>query len=200
MFTGPGGWGGFAKSRDLFAYGSMAVELEAPRAGKNVDEALAQSTQRLSRIGIGLRSISSLQSQLSAGNNIACLNLHANSITRLECLDALACLKELNISSNCLVSLQGLPQLQNLQILNLASNQLKSLNGMCSLPNLSKLVLAHNYLTDLEGIEALQVSHCLQYIYIIYVSHGSMCLVFSTNFCGIFTVLIFIYDDLVLHG
>lgn len=67
------------------------------------------------------------------GRQLCVLNLHNNSIPRIEGLDALCYLKHLDLSSNRIDKIEGLGGLHSLRTLNLSCNRLRVVEGLQSL-------------------------------------------------------------------
>ncbi|XP_064610906.1 leucine-rich repeat and coiled-coil domain-containing protein 1-like [Liolophura sinensis] len=89
------------------------------------------------------------------GRQLCVLNLHNNSIPRIEGLDALCNLKHLDLSSNRIEKIEGLGGLHSLRTLNLSCNRLKVVEGLQNLRCLVKLNLSYNQIEDVSGFASL---------------------------------------------
>jgi len=111
--------------------------------------------ETLSRIAAGIVSLGQL-TELRAWIGITNINLHGNSITRIEAVNNLPSLTSLNLSSNFILQIENLQELTALKSLNLASNRLQSVDGIGHLPTLSSLNVSHNSITSLAGLSQLR--------------------------------------------
>ncbi|XP_030071942.1 leucine-rich repeat and coiled-coil domain-containing protein 1 [Microcaecilia unicolor] len=89
--------------------------------------------------------------QVSLSCYLHTLNLHFNSISKIEGLGHLQNLRHLDLSSNRIKRIEGLTTLTNLHNLNLSCNLLTKVEGLQKLVNLTKLNLSYNRIYDLSG-------------------------------------------------
>lgn len=98
------------------------------------------------------------------------LNLHCNSITKIEGLGSLCYLKHLDLSSNQITRIEGLDGLTSLRTLNLSCNKIKVVEGMEMLKNLCKFDASYNFIDNIAGLKDLHGSaHCISHVYL----HGN---------------------------
>ncbi|XP_014820992.1 PREDICTED: leucine-rich repeat and coiled-coil domain-containing protein 1 isoform X1 [Calidris pugnax] len=93
--------------------------------------------------------------ELSLSSDLHTLNLHGNSITRIEGLCHLRNLQHLDLSSNQIRRIEGLGSLANLRTLSLACNLITKVEGLEKLFNLTMLNLSYNRIHDLSGFQCL---------------------------------------------
>ncbi|XP_071511162.1 leucine-rich repeat and coiled-coil domain-containing protein 1-like [Diadema antillarum] len=107
--------------------------------------------QELCLIDAGIQSMLNLP----LVGRIQTLNLHCNSISKLENLQHLPHLRHLDLSSNRLVRIEGLERLGSLRTLNVACNRLVALSGLGSLKSLKRLNASYNQIQDVTGLRDL---------------------------------------------
>lgn len=110
-----------------------------------------ETETNLSKIDCGIKSLSSLQ----LPSSLISLNLHSNSIPRIERLSHLQRLTHLDLSSNQIGKITGLQTLVSLRSLNLACNQLVSVENLGGLRHLTNLNLAYNKIRSIHGLADL---------------------------------------------
>jgi hypothetical protein len=88
--------------------------------------------------------------------NVLCLNLHGNSLRKIENISACANLKVLILSFNEIHKIEGLSSLHNLERLELGFNLIKRVEGLRGLNALSVLELNNNLLYRLEDVPMLR--------------------------------------------
>ena len=89
-------------------------------------------------------------------NDVAKLNLSANSIHKIDGLDDFIKLKYLDLSHNIIKKIEGLENLVNLTYLNLSHNQITKIEGLEKLNNLKYLGLFSNKIEKIENIMHLR--------------------------------------------
>ncbi|KAG2382801.1 hypothetical protein C9374_004768 [Naegleria lovaniensis] len=93
------------------------------------------------------------------------LNLHQNSIPKMDGLSDFVNIQELNLSSNNIEKIEGLNCLEQLRVLNLSANRITKVEGLGDLKKLRKLVLSFNKISSLEGLHFLHgPQYNLQYL------------------------------------
>ncbi|KFO75475.1 Leucine-rich repeat and coiled-coil domain-containing protein 1, partial [Cuculus canorus] len=93
------------------------------------------------------------------------LNMHCNSISRIEGLGHLRNLQHLDLSSNQIHRIEGLSSLVNLRTLSLSCNLITRVEGLEKLFNLTMLNLSYNRIHDLSGFLCLHgTSHNISHI------------------------------------
>lgn len=102
----------------------------------------------LSLIDCGIKSLGSL----NLPTRLASLNLHSNSLTRIEHLSHLHSLTHLDLSSNQIEKISGLDTLISLHSLNLACNRLVSVDSLSGLRRLVHLNLSYNMIRSIHGL------------------------------------------------
>lgn len=102
-------------------------------------------------VNAGVRSFS----DLSLHRNLTTINLHCNSISRIENLELLRSLQHLDLSSNQIRRLEGLDSLSSLRTLNLSCNSLQAVEGLRSLRSLRKLDVSFNQISSINGIREM---------------------------------------------
>jgi hypothetical protein len=98
------------------------------------------------------------QSRATAVGRVACLNLHNNSIRKIEALSGLTNLRVLILSFNGLSKLEGLEGLTQLEKLDVSYNFVKRIDGLKGLHALRTLDLASNQIYKLDDIGTLKRS------------------------------------------
>lgn len=83
---------------------------------------------------------------------ITSLNLHCNSIPRIEGLTNAWHLRHLDLSSNCISHIEGLTSLTLLRTLNLSCNLITKVEGLNGLVSLTRLNLSYNQINNLTGL------------------------------------------------
>jgi hypothetical protein len=113
----------------------------------------------VSHVAEGLHSIAEVpEAQQERASAIAALNLHGNTIARMDGLQCLPALTALNLSSNSITSIECLAGLVHLTSLNLASNAIRQLRGLAGLRKLVALNVSYNSITCIAGISELHGS------------------------------------------
>uniref|UniRef100_A0A8C3KJ70 Leucine-rich repeat and coiled-coil domain-containing protein 1 n=1 Tax=Calidris pygmaea TaxID=425635 RepID=A0A8C3KJ70_9CHAR len=103
--------------------------------------------------------------EFSLSSDLHTLNLHGNSITRIEGLCHLRNLQHLDLSSNQIRRIEGLGSLANLRTLSLSCNLITKVEGLEKLFNLTMLNLSYNRIHDLSGFQCLHgTSHKISHI------------------------------------
>ncbi|XP_065827722.1 leucine-rich repeat and coiled-coil domain-containing protein 1-like isoform X2 [Oscarella lobularis] len=103
-------------------------------------------------------------------SRLVTVNLHCNSIVRMENLDALRLLTHLDLSSNKIKHMTGMDNLASLRTLNLACNRIGIVEGLKELKRLKRLDLSFNRLTSVSGLgEQAGSQYSLQSIFL----HGN---------------------------
>ncbi|XP_069710403.1 leucine-rich repeat and coiled-coil domain-containing protein 1 [Phaenicophaeus curvirostris] len=115
----------------------------------------------LSLMDKGLKSLL----EVSLSSDLHTLNLHCNSISRIEGLGHLRNLQHLDLSSNQIRRIEGLSFLANLRTLSLSCNLITRVEGLEKLFNLTTLNLSYNRIHDLSGFLCLHgTSHNISHI------------------------------------
>lgn len=98
------------------------------------------------------------QSRATAVGGVTCLNLHNNSIRKIEALSGLTNLRVLILSFNGLSKLEGLEGLTQLEKLDVSYNFVKRIDGLKGLQALRTLDLTSNQIFKLDDIGMLKRS------------------------------------------
>lgn len=91
-------------------------------------------------------------------HTITHLNLHGNSIGKIENLDSLVHLKTLILSFNEIQRIEGLEHQHQLEVLELGYNRIDAVTGLDSLKKLKSLELNNNLLNRWDDIRTIQKS------------------------------------------
>ncbi|NXY45159.1 LRCC1 protein, partial [Ceuthmochares aereus] len=103
--------------------------------------------------------------EVSLSSDLHTLNVHCNSISRIEGLGHLRNLQHLDLSSNQIRRIEGLSSLANLRTLSLSCNLITRVEGLEKLFNLTMLNLSYNRIHDLSGFLCLHgTSHNISHI------------------------------------
>lgn len=96
------------------------------------------------------------QCNVAAPGAATCLNLHNNSIRKIEALTAFANLRVLVLSFNSIQKLEGLEGLTQLEKLDVSYNYVKRIDGLKGLHALRTLDLASNQIYKMDDISTLK--------------------------------------------
>ena len=105
----------------------------------------------LSMIDCGIKSIKDLNLKY----NLKSINLHSNSINKIENLTYLQILVHLDLSSNKITKISGLQALTSLRTLNLSCNQIGTVENLDGLKKLEFLNLSYNKIQLITGLSDL---------------------------------------------
>ena len=95
-------------------------------------------------------------SAAAALSGLQYLNLHGNSIRRIEHLDSCRSLRVLLLSFNEISKIEGLDHLQHLNRLDLGFNSIKRIEGLAGCGALRSLTLCNNLVSRLEDLNVLK--------------------------------------------
>ncbi|CAH8583581.1 unnamed protein product [Dicrocoelium dendriticum] len=91
-------------------------------------------------------------SSLGINSSTKTVNLHHNSISKLEGLESAFVLEHLDVSSNSVLRIENLEALKRLRTLNLSSNRISEISGLRNLRRLVRLDLSFNAIENLRGL------------------------------------------------
>jgi hypothetical protein len=126
----------------------MSFSLKSNRSKNDSD---SSDSNTLSMIDCGIRSLNDLPLKF----NLTSINLHSNSISKIENLIYLQNLIYLDLSSNRITKIQGLNGLVSLKMLNLSCNLIVSIENLECLKQLNYLNLSYNKIQYINGLNDL---------------------------------------------
>ena len=112
---------------------------------------MTESCSNLSMIDCGIRSLIDVPLRLT----VTSINLHSNSIAKIENIHFLQSLVHLDLSSNQIKQIEGLQGLVSLRTLNLSCNLISVVENLSGLKQLNMLNLSYNKLQHINGLSDL---------------------------------------------